>query len=329
MKKRLLKIFGITAGILLALVLIAGGTIGFFARREILAETFTVSEPELPAAATDSAQGIPVGSPFEVKIRANAAFSFDTPFQIEFSLPDGLESRENVEQHFDFAWTHRHGEIRLSLIAFNAGEFKDAKLTIEANAGGVRKRETLELPPIFAVLPESAPGEKLRLAGTLDENPVEEKNTWFWLSAVIIPLLALAALIILRKKKQTPEPEIPAWVAAQNELDALRGEIVSGRTSAIAVVTRISDIVRRYLSRRFGLSADAMTSQEFFASMERTDSPLASKHKQFLREFLSAADLIKFAGVAASADQAHTALDRASSLVCETVPVPETPSEKN
>lgn len=328
MKKRFLKIFGIVIAVLLAGVLIAGGVIGFFARREILAETFTVSEPELPAAATDSAQGVPVGKPFEVRLETTSAFSFATPFQIEFSLPDGLATREKTEQDFEFSWTHRRGEIRLSLVAFKAGTFENAKISITANADGNIQTRTPELPPIFAVLPETQPGEKLHLAGTLDENPPVEKNSWLWLAAIALPLIALAVLIFVRRKKQKIAPELPAWELAQIELDALRNEIDSGRAGAIAVVTRLSDIVRRYLSRRFGLSADAMTSPEFFALMKRADSPLAAKHKQFLREFLSAADLIKFAGFAATSDQAHTALDRASSLIRETVPAPENPAEK-
>lgn len=327
MKKRFLKILAIAVILLFVFAVIGSGGIAYFARRENLAETFSVSAPEIREDVTDAARGVPVGEPFEIRINTDSALAFATPFQVECSLPDGLESRENITQNFDFAWTHRRGEIRLSLVAFSAGEFKDAKLTISANADDIRKQELVELPPLFAVLPETAPGEALQLAGILSESAPAEKQNRLWVAAVILPLLALAALIFLRKKKSAPEPEIPAWIAAQNELDALRNEITSGRTSAIAVVTRLSDIVRRYLSRRFGLSADAMTSQEFFASTERADSPLAAKHKQFLREFLSAADLIKFAGVAASADQAHTALDRATALVRETIPAPEPSAE--
>lgn len=327
MKKRFLKIFIIVALLSAAIAFVAGGVLAYFARREILAESFTVSEPELPAAATDSAEGIPVGLPFDVRINTSTALSFDTPFKVDFSLPEGLEVRENMCQHFDFAWTRRRGEILLSLVAFDAGTFEGGKIILAADADGKTKTRTLELPAIFAVLPETAPGEQLQLAGTLDERSGGDGNSRLWLIAVILPLLALAGLIFLRQKKVLPPPEIPSWVAAQNDLDALRDEILSGRTSAIAVVTRISDIVRRYLSRRFGLSADAMSSQEFFMTMERADSPLIPKHKQFLREFLSAADLIKFAGVAANTEQARTAIDRASLLIRETVPVAELPAD--
>ena len=328
MKKRFLKIFVIALALLLSAGIIAGAILGFFARREIIAETFTVSAPELPEAATDSAQGVPVGSPFDLRIITETALSFQTPFRLEISLPEGLEVRENAVQHFTFDWTHRRGDIRLSLLAFNAGTFSGGKIELISSANGNPRTQTLELPTIFAALPETAPDEQLRLAGTLSAADTRESHSFIWLAAVILPLIALAVLMLLRRRGKTPAPEIPVWVLAQNELDALRGEISSGRLGAIAVVTRLSDIVRRYLSRRFALSADAMTSQEFFASMERGNSPLASKHRQFLREFLSAADLIKFAGVSASAEQAHSALERAESLVRETVPAPEQPVEK-
>lgn len=328
MKKRFLKIFVIALALLLSAGIIAGAVLGFFARREIIAETFTVSAPELPEAATDSARGVPVGSPFEVRISTETALSFQTPFRLELSLPEGLEARENAAQHFTFDWTHRRGDIRLSLLAFNAGEFNGGKIELISSINGNPRTQTLELPTIFAALPETEPDEQLRLAGSLSPSADRESHSLIWLAAVILPLIALAVLIFLRRRKKVPAPEIPVWVLAQSELDALRDEISSGRLGAIAVVTRLSDIVRRYLSRRFTLSADAMTSQEFFASMERGNSPLASKHRQFLREFLSAADLIKFAGVSASAEQAHSALERASALVRETVPAPEPPTEK-
>lgn len=329
MKKRFLKIFGIALAVPVVLALIAGGIIGFYAREKILAGTFTVSEPELPESATNNAQGVPVGEPFEVRVSAACALSFETPFQLEFSLPEGLEVRENIEQKFEFAWTQRRGEIIFSLVAFNAGEFSGAKLNISSSDGAGTKQQTLAFPPIFAVLPATDPGEELSLAGKLEEQSGETAESLLWIFAVIVPLLALAVLIFLRSKKPKNVPEIPSWILAENEFKQLREEISSGRTGAIAAVSRISDIVRRYLSRRFGLSADAMTSQEFFAFTERSDSPLSVKHKQFLREFLSAADLIKFAGAAASADQAYSALDRASLLVRETIPAPEDSSEKN
>lgn len=329
MKKRFLKIFGIATAVLFAVVLIAGGIIGFYAREKILAGMFIVSQPELTESATDAAQGIPVGEPFEIRIATESALSFETPFRLEFSLPEGIESRENIEQNFEFAWTERRGKIVFSLVAFNAGEFSGAKINVSASDGKEVKQQALELPTIFAVLPETTPGESLQLAGNLNERAPESSRNLIWLSAIILPLLVLAALIFLRKKQAIPQAEIPAWIVAENELGTLKNEISEGKTSAISAVTRISDIVRRYLSRRFGLSADAMTSQEFFALMDHADSPLAPKHKQFLREFLSAADLIKFAGAAASAEQAYSALDRARLLVRETIPVPENPSEKN
>ncbi len=328
MKKRFLKFFVIALALLLSSGIIAGAVLVFYARREMIAETFTVSSPSLPEAATDSARGIPVGSPFDVHISTETALSFQTPFRLELTLPEGLEARENAVQHFTFDWIRRRGDIRLPLLAFDAGEFSGGKIDFIASVNGTPRTQTLELPTIFATLPETSPDEQLRLAGKLEPAADRKSNKFTWLAAVILPLIALAALILLRRRKKTPAPEIPVWVLAQNELDTLLGEISSGRLGAIAVVTRLSDIVRRYLSRRFALSADAMTSQEFFALMEHGNSPLAAKHRQFLREFLSAADLIKFAGVSASAEQARSAIERAASLVRETIPAPEPSAEK-
>lgn len=329
MKKRLFKILKLALLALCAAIVIAGGAIGFFARQQIQANTFSVSQPAVPEAACDSARGVPVGEPFEIAVETESAFSFATPFAIEFTLPDGLEAAEETVQDFSFDWTLRQGKIRISLIAFNAGTFEGARITLRAQSEDATATETLELPTLFAVLPPTNPGEKISLAGALTPGADDsDSSNYLWLAAIALPLIALAILIWQRNRKQHRSvPAIPPWIAAQNALSALKNEISAGQIGAIAAVTRLSDIVRHYLALRFGLSADAMSSQEFFASMERYDSPLAPAHKQFLREFLSAADLVKFAGFAATADQTQTAIDRAAALVRETVPEPE-PTEK-
>lgn len=325
MKTRFFSIFRLTLLILCAAAILTSGAIGFFAWQQIRENTFTLSAPVIPEAASDSAQGVPVGEPFEISVETESAFSFETPFSIEFALPEGLEAAEKTVQDFRFAWTLRRGEIRISLLAFEAGTFENARITLRAKSSNGNIARELELPTLFAVLPPVAPDEKISLAGTLEPGAEESAaNTYLWIAAVALPLAALALLIWSRRRsKQKPAPVIPPWVAAQSELDGLKREIDAGQIGAIAAVTRLSDIVRRYLAKRFTLSADAMTSQEFFSSMERYDSPLATPHKQFLREFLSAADLVKFAGFAATAEQTHSAIDRAALLVRETVPAPE------
>lgn len=324
MKKRFFKILGLFLLALCVAGIILGGAVGFSAYREIRAQTFTLSEPTIPENAGDPAKGVPVGEPFQISFAVESAFSFEPDFHLEFNLPEGLETAGTVRRENHFEWKLRRSDVFVSLVAFEPGEFKDARIEIVAKSDEKTERKTIALPPIFAVLPTTSPDEKLSLAGKLDESAdVSAGKSRLWLAAVLVPLLALALLIWIRRRtEQKPVPALPPWTITQNELDALKHEITEGKIGAVAAVTRLSDIVRHYLSRRFGMDADAMTSQEFFASMERYDSPLAANHKQFLREFLSAADMVKFAGFAATSEQTYNAIDRAASLVRETVPAP-------
>lgn len=329
MKKRFFKILGLFLLALCVAGIALGCALGFWAYREIRAATFTLSQPTVPEIASDPAKGVPVGEPFQISFSVASAFSFDPDFRLEFKLPDELKTAGEIQQKNHFEWKLRRSEIFVSLIAFKPGEFKDIRIEIIAKSNKKTEQRTIVLPPIFAVLPQTSPDEKLSLAGKLDENAdASAGKSWLWVAAVVVPLLALALLVWIRHRaEQKPLPSLPTWIVTQNELNALKREISEGKIGAVSAVTRLSDIVRHYLSSRFGIDADAMTSQEFFASMERYDSPLAANHKQFLREFLSAADMVKFAGFAATSEQTHNAIDRAASLVRETVPVSD-PAEK-
>ena len=68
-----------------------------------------------------------------------------------------------------------------------------------------------------------------------------------------------------------------------------------------AFYVKLSLIVRRYLEDRFGLRSPELTTQEFLAEMGRSPD-LARSHQQLLRDFLTQADLVKFAGLRPSAE---------------------------
>ena len=63
-----------------------------------------------------------------------------------------------------------------------------------------------------------------------------------------------------------------------------------------AFYVALSLIVRTYLEDRFGLRSPELTTQEFLTEMGRSPD-LARSHQQLLRDFLTQADLVKFAGL--------------------------------
>lgn len=86
-----------------------------------------------------------------------------------------------------------------------------------------------------------------------------------------------------------------AYDEARQELDAL---LAGGRPDADsmdAFYVKLSDLVRRYVEDRFGLRSPELTTQEFLTEMGGSPD-LARSHQGLLRDFLTQADLVKFAG---------------------------------
>ena len=89
-----------------------------------------------------------------------------------------------------------------------------------------------------------------------------------------------------------------AWV----ELDRLLKKGLPGRGRYKDFYVELTMVVRRYIQRKYGISAPHMTTEEFLRAAKPTDE---------LRRFLESADMVKFAGVEATPDMADDATESA------------------
>lgn len=133
--------------------------------------------------------------------------------------------------------------------------------------------------------------------------------------SIIVGLLltAAAAWWIIRAMMKPPRPLSPeAW--ALRELASLAGRDWLAIGEAREYYYRMSEIVRAYIERKFGLRAPEMTTQEFISTLsrDRTRLPVDSAG---LREFMQRCDLIKYAALAPTRDDAAAALETARSFV--------------
>ncbi len=143
-----------------------------------------------------------------------------------------------------------------------------------------------------------------------------------WPVGLVIGLglvVAGLALFMTRRRAQHRdlEPVIEPHVWARARLDELetRRLVEQGRVTEFYVV--LSDIVRQYLERRFGLMAPERTTEEFLREA-RSSSVLGDDHKTLLSGFLRAADMVKFALHEPSVDESNGALAAARGFVEET-----------
>ncbi len=149
--------------------------------------------------------------------------------------------------------------------------------------------------------------------------------TWWWV-ALGMSLLGIAILSYWlwrrhRLKPPPPAPVTPPNEIALGEIDALLGEdlIAAGRHKLFYL--KLSEILRRYIEARFGLRAPERTTEEFLQELqpERSFSP---QHKELLRDFLTHADLVKFAEYTPTRESGEEAATRCRRFVNETAPPP-------
>ena len=139
-------------------------------------------------------------------------------------------------------------------------------------------------------------------------------------AVVLVGLLGVAFFYLLnRPRRQRAVPPRPPHELALSALNRLRvqGLIEHGQFEEYYV--QLSSIVRHYLEDRFHLRAPEMTTEEFLATLA-TDGRLIAPHRRLLAEFLSQADLVKFARHLPSLKDSEAAYDAARRFVEDTKP---------
>ena len=121
-----------------------------------------------------------------------------------------------------------------------------------------------------------------------------------WILGVLI-LGAIAIIIYtiyLRRKSKKPliifkpKPELPAHILAIEALNHLKDEALWKRGRFKEYYTGLTDILRNYFERRYGVMAQEMTSDEILEALKSlTNDGLLNK----LKILFSTADLVKFA----------------------------------
>ncbi len=129
---------------------------------------------------------------------------------------------------------------------------------------------------------------------------------------------------IINKRRDKPhdsiwnKPDIPAHIAALSSLESLRSKKLwqAGKTKAYYIA--LSNIVRMYLDKRFGMNAMEMTTSEIMqvAGKHLNDQGLM----EGLLEILETADLVKFARYLPPAQLNEHCIDLAFELVDKTKP---------
>lgn len=122
-----------------------------------------------------------------------------------------------------------------------------------------------------------------------------------------------------RKEIASAPPPRPSWEIAWEALDHLEknGLVAQGRVQEYYV--QLSHIVRHYIEGRFLIQAPEMTTQEFMEKAQHSEN-LSDAQRVFLRDFLDASDMVKFARFVPSPEEIRGAMSLARRFIEETRP---------
>jgi hypothetical protein len=167
----------------------------------------------------------------------------------------------------------------------------------------------------FAILSTPAPATA-PAAGASTPSPVQIRDIappvdvfpyplWMVLTVAGVALVMLGLLVWLLvhwlKGRPAPPPPSPRSLALA-ELEKLRAEVPVMAPYAFSFA--VSDVLRTFIGRQFGLHAREQTSPEFLAEISRAGR-FSDSDRSLIAEFLSRCDMIKFARIdASSADSA-------------------------
>lgn len=177
-------------------------------------------------------------------------------------------------------------------------------------------------------------GENDAIADYNDISDPSDKSFWDWMPdwlyyywwAWLILLIAIAAgIFFVRKYKKTgkfislPEkPQPKPWTFALGRLEKLKEKNLWENGMEKEYFTELTDILREYLYKRFGINAMEMTSRQIMQTLaDQTD---VREKRSYVRKILDVADFVKFAKVRPLPADNVEAFDNAVNFVKETIP---------
>jgi len=123
---------------------------------------------------------------------------------------------------------------------------------------------------------------------------------YLWVALAILVLLAIIGFgiyLMLRKKEKgyyfKPEVILPPHVLALKALDKVKSEKIWQQGQEKIFYTEITDILREYIEKRFGINAFEKTSDEILDTVKMFEQ--ADSASENLRQILKLSDLVKFA----------------------------------
>ena len=215
-------------------------------------------------------------------------------------------------------FSKRNWRIKTVLRPVRPGRTAAGKIQFEVRRGGEAPRTFTAAIPEFDVR-ETVGADKLELASAVEVR----RGFPQWLGWLLPVLAAGAVLLVLFLKRPRKARELTEWEKTVREFTDLKKQISSGALPPDRAFIGLVELMRRYLERRFGLPVTRRTAQEFITIMDRCGDRFPEESRPFLRDFLTAADLVKFAKVVPEASLVSRSTENAELFITHTRPESE------
>lgn len=184
---------------------------------------------------------------------------------------------------------------------------------------------------VASVLPSEAANELKPPLGELEPPRDFAASNMKWLVPLMLLVTgALVAAGIYFRRHRKKVVRRSAYEIARRRLDQLlKSGLPNNENEIENFFVKISSIVRKYLEDRFEFHAPDLTTEEFLELASKSRE-LTDDHQKLLRGFLKQADLVKFAGLRASAEEIEKSRDAAARFLEDTrenAPLIQDPAE--
>jgi len=213
---------------------------------------------------------------------------------------------------------------RLSVAGFKAGTHPLPVFIFLVQSG--QKTDTLRSDTATVTISSVMPEKMQDINGLAPAERFPNQLLWI-IPAIILLLAALAYLGIrlyrrFRRIQAQAQAPLPPWEEALRALDALpwREWLDAGQVKRYYYA--LSEVLKRYIERRFGFHAVEQTTTEMLASMRAHKTPM----RDDIGRFFTRSDLVKYAKWVPPADEAESAIGQVREFVAKTKPQEPAPA---